>query len=282
MNTKLLTIKKIAIYLLAFVISSFLASSTANILLERMSVSSENIIFTIKGVFNLIFIVSGYFLTKKHIEDSPLELRALLSKNTLFMILLSIISISIVIALLYILGLYQVIAYQSTNEVAIILVALFAQSMTQEVLLRGIIYRQFSKHYSAISVALTLSTILACLNMLLDGVYVLPFVSAFLIHFILCMIYQQKDSLVLSAIINTCWIYATFLTGVLNEHWTKSAPVLSRAHENTLLSGGKFGPESSIFGIIILMLFSLCLCRKYITRANQLSTQAHQVKRSAR
>lgn len=157
-----------------------------------------------------------------------------------------------IVSILFSLELYSISEVRESNNALLVLIALFAQSITQEVLFRGIIFRGLSKLCTVLTSSLILSTIFALLNTLVDGPFILPSIAAAFSTFILCMLYHWKKSLVLNAMVNTSWLYIVFLTGVLDEHWRASAPVISKFHGELYLSGGSFGPESSIFGVIVL------------------------------
>jgi len=263
MNPIFYLTKRISIHLVGFVLASILASLISNIIVEAISFSSENAEYTVKGMIDLILVVAVYLLINAHLKESLKNLYQFGKKTDYMAVLLAVAATLLVIMILYGLGLYQIAEKQQSNEVLIILLALFAQSMTQEVLFRGIFFRQIAKVYPALYVAFCLSLTLALLNILVDGLFVQPFISALLINFVLCMLYQQRQSLLLPALVNTSQLYITFLTGILDEHWRNSALFITKTSDSVLFSGGHFGPESSFFGLLALSAATIFLYRKH-------------------
>ena len=264
MTTKALCFKYLAIHLVGFIGASFLAGLSSNLILTSLPVASENIQFTVKGIISASLVWLA-FVTFNKIQGMTNSASPALASTTSFtLVLLAVCSIIALVAALYGLDLYLVQARQSANEILFVLAALFCQSLSQEILFRGILFRAFSLGYSALTVAILLSIAFALLNILVDGTNLMPLLAALLSCFILCLLFTWRQSLVLNALVNTSWLYVTFLTGVLDEHWRGSSPLITRPHGNVMLSGGKFGPESSIFGIILLAAFAVWLYKVYL------------------
>lgn len=264
-NTIKNSAKYILCHIIMFVIASIIASYLSNQIFDLIVLTSYNISMTLKGVINTTVIICAFYIVNRILQEINRNAPPLLVKSTYLVILIAVISILIIITLLFSYEFYLIQKIQEANELRFILFALFAQSLSQEVLFRGILFKGITKCSSALTAALCLSGVFAVLNILIDGANLLPFISATCSCFILCMLYHWKQSLILNAIVNTSWLYVIFLTGVLDEHWRSSAPVISIAQGEVYLSGGAFGPDASILGITTLATFSMWFYVKYKT-----------------
>ena len=262
MKTFFTAAKPLLLHLVGFIAATLLASTLANVVLENYPAGTGNASYAVKGGFNLVAVLFSYSLINFWLYKNNNQLSRLWHSKVLVTLLVSVSSLGIVLALLFSFDLYQITQLNQNNELVIVFIALFAQAASQEVLFRGIFYGHLVNHFSWLKLAVIFALLLAGLNILVDGVYIQPFVATFFIHFILCLLYQYSANLWLPIVAYFGWIYVTFLTGVLDEHWRISAPMVTEPSANSWLSGGSFGPESSVLGLLVMVCFTFFLLKK--------------------
>lgn len=178
-------IKQIVIHILGFVTASIAASSIAGLVLNTVNVASENGQFTIKGLISLSAIVVVFLYINHRFNEPPVNFRMLFSRAAFISLIAGLVSISLVLTVLFSLDLYSVVSYQENPALVMIALALGAQAFSQEVLFRGILFRQLTKRYQVLYVAMALSLLLAGLNVLVQGFSLLSFVAVLMMDFIL-------------------------------------------------------------------------------------------------
>ena len=253
------TTKIIGYQILGFVFASALGSAITNFILQQIAVETKNSELAMKGVITALLVLATYTFINTKLKQKNLNAGVSLSRSNIKIALASVGAMALVITILYSFGYYQIVSHQTNSQLVVVLFALLAQAITQEVLFRGILFKQFARIYPVAYVVVVISLLLAMLNILVDGPYLQPFMATLLMDLVLCLLYQINNNIFLSTIANTGWLYLTFLTGVLDEHWRTSAPIITQTQGNSLLSGGVFGPESSLFGLLVLSLVAIWL-----------------------
>jgi hypothetical protein len=136
------------------------------------------------------------------------------------------------------------------------LIGLSTQTIFGVILFSGIIFRLIEPHLGTKYSLLLLSVLLGLLNIFVDGPDLVVLLSSILMNALWFSIYILSRNLWVSGLASATWLCAVFATGILDEHWRASAPIVSSYNGPILITGGEFGPEHSIITILVV---SICL-----------------------
>lgn len=254
-------VKTTGIYLLGFIAALILSSQIAPQFVAWLDIKVSNVALSVTGITGMVCVLASYCFISLRLEAKG-YVYSELGWHNLYAFILGCFTVAVTIGTLYLCNWYQILTMNHNEEWVIVFFAFVAQAITQEVLLRGILFRQWIKRWPARRVTLCLSLVLACVASLIGEFHPLAFISEFLTHVILCFIYLRTGSVITCGLAYCTWLYGTFLTGVLDEHWRSSAPLSSLAHSEVALSGHIYGPESSLIGIAVLTLVATILYKK--------------------
>lgn len=151
-------------------------------------------------------------------------------------------------------GYYRITSAGSWNVLPEIVIPVIMLALTEELIFRGIFYRNLEKTIGA-PLALIISGILfGILHITNTNVNVLGIVSATLGGLFLCMCFSLTRRLWLPTFFHIGWNLMQPLFGVRISGEDELIPVFmsSTLEGPTLLTGGRFGPESSILALGIL------------------------------
>ena len=216
----------------------------------------------IKGLGSLIAVSVGYYLFVKFYEKRRVTELAINGLEMLSAFLAGGLVISITTGLLFVLGYYQVVSTQPLDEVVFAVIGLTTQAIFGAILFSGIFFRIIEQKVGSQPALVTLSIALGLLNILVDGLNVMVLVSSIVINALWFGIYIYSRNLWVVGLANGAWLSAVFATGILDEHWRASAPIISSAEGSTIITGGTFGPEHSIITILVVSISLLALLRK--------------------
>lgn len=236
--------------IVVYVIAMIAARRLALPVLTKFFEFSEIQLHAVKGVVVLLFVVFAYFFYVKFYEKRLVAELKLSSIGMLYGLISGVLLISITILLLFSLGFYQVTDQQVTNELLFVFIGLSTQVIITEILFRGIIFRVLEKHIGTVYALIFVPVSYGLLNILVDGLNPLMMIATILISALWCSIFVLSRNIWVVGLHATGWVYAIFLTGLLDEHWRASAPFISSSHGNNYLTGGSFGPEASIITIV--------------------------------
>jgi len=204
----------------------------------------------IKGVVSLLAFSLGYWIYVKFYEKRQAVELAGNRRYMLYGIVAGAAIISVTILPLFALGYYQVVTYQTFNEVLFAFIGLSTQAIFGAILFTGIFFRIIELHLGTKYSLIFLSILLGLLNVLVDGPDVVVLISSMLINALWFSLYVLSRNLWVVGLANGAWLCAVFSTGILDEHWRASAPIISSYNGPVLINGGGFGPEHSIITVI--------------------------------
>lgn len=207
--------------------------------------------YALKGALEITVVLFGYWSYIRFVEKrAPLELQ-LKPSHAFISFLIAGIVMGVPVAILYLTSFYQVLDSRTMGEMGYVFIALLAQAILGELLFRGIILRQLINHFDFRISVLVVALLLACLNILIDGPAMLVFVTLLIAEMCWCLLYLLSGSLWTSSAANFAWLYVIFSTGVLDEHWRTSAPLITQAQGPAWLTGGEFGPNASVITLVL-------------------------------
>jgi len=213
-------------------------------------------VHALKGAMSLFGFSLGYWVYVKFYEKRQTIELNFSCRNMLYGAITGAAIISTTIFPLFALDYYQVVAYQSYNEVLFALIGLSTQAIFGVILFSGIVFRFIEPHLGTKYSLLLLSVLLGSLNIIIDGPDLVVLLSSILMNALWFSIYILSRNLWVTGLASASWLCAVFATGILDEHWRASAPIVSSYSGPILITGGKFGPEHSIITILVV---SVCL-----------------------
>lgn len=213
-------------------------------------------VHAVKGILSLGAFSLGYWIYVKFYEKRKTVEFSFTGRNMLFSTLFGATTISLTILPLFALSYYQIETYQTFDEVFFAIIGLSTQATFGAILFTGIIFRLIELQIGTKYSLLSLSVLLGLLNIMVDGPDLVVLISSILISALWFSIYVLSRNLWVVGLANGAWLCAVFATGILDEHWRASAPILSNYSGSVLITGGEFGPEHSIVTIVIV---SICL-----------------------
>ena len=208
----------------------------------------------LSGIINLLIIVIAYMAFVKLYEKRQAVELNFAGRNMLYAAILGMVVISITSISLFASGYYEVVTHQATNEMFLVLVALTSQAITGEILFRGILFRVIEEKIGTVYCLALVPILLGLLNILVDGPNILVLISTTLISLLWCSIYVLSRNLWVVGMSYAAWLYTVFITGILDEHWRASAPIVSNYNGSEIITGGEFGPENSILTVILVLI----------------------------
>jgi len=215
----------------------------------------------VKGLINLLSFSLGYWLFVRFYEKRKAEELALSLRNMLLGTTFGAAIISITTLPLFTFGYYQIVESQSFDEVFFAVIGLSTQAIFGAILFTGIIYRLIEQRIGTKYSLISLSIALGLLNIMVDGPNLVVLLSSTLINALWFSIYILSRNLWVVGLANGAWLSAVFATGILDEHWRASAPIISQYNGPALITGGEFGPEHSVITIVVLSLSVFFLLR---------------------
>ncbi len=211
--------------------------------------------YALNGLASLVFIVFGYLAFVKFYEKRRAVELGFAGRNMVYGAIAGVVIISLTTFPLFAIGYYEVITQQGWGEMHLVFLALAAQAITGAILFQGVLFRVTEQQIGTVQALLLISVFFGFLNILVDGANLMVLVSTILISALWSSIYILSRNLWVVGISYGAWLFGVFVTGVLDEHWRSSAPVISDVHGPALLSGGAFGPEHSIITVALVSAF---------------------------
>lgn len=250
------TTLNILIGLVTIVVATVVVSRLFVPIISSVIELNEAQLHAVSGLANLIFISLAYFIFVKYYEKRQAGELAFNGANIAYGAISGFAVISITTLTLFAMGYYELVTQQKWGEVLLVLIAFAAQVIVAELIIRGIFFRLIEQSAGTVSSLILVSLVYAGVNILNDGPNLIVFVSSALICALWCGIYILSRNLWVVGAHATGWLYAVFLTGILDEHWRVSAPFISSYNGPALMTGGEFGPDASIITIVVA---AICL-----------------------
>lgn len=217
---------------------------------------SEIQIHAVKGLTTLLSFSLGYLIYVKFYEKRNVTEFTFNGRHLFYGITSGSAIISITILPLFTLGYYQIVTYQAFDEVFFALIGLSTQAVFGTILFTGIFFRNIERHIGTTYSLLSLSVVLGFLNIMVDGPNLVVLLSSILINALWFSIYVLSRNLWVVGLSNGAWLGTVFASGILDEHWRNSAPIVSSYNGPDFITGGEFGPEHSMITIVVV---SVCI-----------------------
>lgn len=237
---------------IAFLMMKFTAVPLILSLVEMSEIQTH----AVKGLASLLSFSLGYLIYVKFYEKRKAVELAFSGRDMLYGTISGAAIISITLLSLFTLGYYQIETYQGFDEVFFALIGLTTQAIFGAIIFTGIFFRLIEQHLGTKYSLLSLSVVLGTLNIMVDGPNLIVLLSSILINALWFSIYVLSRNIWVVGLSNGAWLSAVFATGILDEHWRASAPIVSSYNGPAFITGGEFGPEHSIITIAVV---SICL-----------------------
>lgn len=203
----------------------------------------------------LVLLATYYTLFKYYEKRAITELSAAgMLLQSLFGLLLGALCIALIILVLFALGYYEVLSTDRVSALGVLLIFFTTLSVFEEVIFRGIIYR-ISEQSLGTNLALLISALLFGLahlpNEHANAVSVISAASGGLLAGLLFSLTQR---LWLPIFFHVGWNWAQAALGVAVSG-IEELPgfVQARLAGPEIITGGAFGPENSIFTVVLVL-----------------------------
>lgn len=196
------------------------------------------------GLFYTAFV---RFYEKRRVWELAFQGRAMM-----YGALAGLLMFSIPVISLFSMGYYEVVTFQGYNAMFFVIFGIGAIAIGEEFIFRGVIFRILEQYIGTLYALMFVSMLLGITSILSnDSLSLAGILTAMLTSALWCAIYVWSRNLWVVGLHHAAWNYAEFASGILDEHWRVSAPILSSAEGPSLLTGGPLGPESSILTLIL-------------------------------
>lgn len=212
-------------------------------------------VHNVGGFFDIIVTCLFYFAFVRFFEKRwPTEM-ALDARSMMLGALSGVVMLGVPILLLFALGYYQVVTYQGMDQMLFVVFGLSAIALGEEFIFRGVLFRILEQHIGSLYALLFVSLSFALASSFaVEGFSAIVLLSIFLTSALWCGIYIWSRSIWVVGLHHAAWNYTEFASGILDEHWRVSAPIVSRMEGPELLTGGLAGPEGSILTVVVCAL----------------------------
>ncbi|MGO4221269.1 lysostaphin resistance A-like protein [Lysobacter sp. TAF61] len=163
--------------------------------------------------------------------------------------------ISVTTLSLFALGNYEVVSVRGMQGVPAIAGAILVAAMIEEIVFRGIVFRTLEGAVGTVAAVLLQSLIFAAMHWFNAGAGLAMVLALTLIGAFWTCIYIASRNLWVVGVHHAAWNLAIFATGIPlsgMEDWRARAPLQSIYRGPEWLTGGEFGPETSIITAIVV------------------------------
>ena len=221
-------------------------------------------LYAAAGILDAFVIIVAYASIKKYVlSEEIIELKFSASRclkyATIPVLLLGVSTVFLLVT-----GFYTIESTRSWQLVPFAFIALFMQGISSEVLFRGIIFNYFLRWFGSNFAILLFCSLYTTLNMFLDGFNLQVFATHWLFCCFLCLLFVRTNNIWLTGVFHGMWLFASFLPGVIDEHWREGAPWITNVVDNSVISGGSLGAEASLISLIGLIALNIYYYVKYI------------------
>jgi uncharacterized protein len=209
----------------------------------------------IRRIGTVAMLFTGYWLFARFYERRPITEFAFKPAATLASALIGALLISLTIAALYLLGNYQLAQYRGFGLVVGVMGTLFVGVIVEEMLFRGIVFKQFEQYFGTTWALVIPSVLFGLAHMDNDGATFMTLLSGTSIGIFWSLIYAWSRNIWVVSANHAAWNIAIFLTGLPlsgQTEWRSAAPFESSYQGSALLTGGGFGPEDSIINVVFM------------------------------
>jgi membrane protease YdiL (CAAX protease family) len=238
--------------------SLLLPALTALLHLEEPAIA----VFRRSGI--LLFAVLGYWLyVRWHEKRAATELR-IVPLGMALGALSGALLISITTLSLFALGNYEVVAVRGYQGVPAIAGAILVAAILEEIMFRGIVFRTLEGALGTVPALLLQSLVFAIMHSSNAGADLVMVLALTLIGAFWTCIFIASRNLWVVGLHHAAWNFAIFATGIpLSgiEDWRAKAPLESVYHGPVWLTGGEFGPETSIITALVVLASIVVLVR---------------------
>ncbi len=255
---------KLALALAAVTLSMLLFRSLLLPALAAVLHLGEPAIAVLRRSGILAFALLGYWLyVRLHEKRAVTELR-IAPLGIVFGALSGAVLISITTLSLFALGNYEVVAVRGMQGVPPIAGAILAAAIIEEIVFRGIVFRALEGALGTVMAVLLQSLVFAIMHWFNAGADLAMVLALTLIGAFWTCVFIASRNLWVVGLHHAAWNFAIFATGIpLSglEDWRAKAPLESIYHGPAWLTGGEFGPETSIITAVVMVVSIAVLVR---------------------
>jgi membrane protease YdiL (CAAX protease family) len=225
--------------------------------------SNELIKEVIQHLVSITIMVLLYYLTFKILEKRPIN-EIWFKKEIKYAglgLLMGILAISVIIAILYIPGYYQVMGINSNFSWPGYLLHIFVAALWEEVVFRGIAYRIIEKWLGTVWALVIPSIFFGVFHLLNDDPNLVSVLSATSGGLLAGILFTYRKNIWLPVFFHFSWNFTQLAWGsMLSGNNDIEQFLIAKIDGPTILTGGANGIENSIFVFVIctgLFLFFL-------------------------
>ncbi|HYV20667.1 MAG TPA: type II CAAX endopeptidase family protein, partial [Verrucomicrobiae bacterium] len=170
-------------------------------------------------------------------------------------------SIGLTIVFLYATGRYQLVGFRGFDGVAGLLVIIAIAAILEELAFRALLFRILEETVGTTAGLLASAVVFSVVHLTNHGVHAITPLTVTLGGLMWAGLYIISRNVWVTAAHHACWNATIFLIGVplSGEDWTSQAPWQTTVRGSGLWTGGPFGPEDSLFNILVMALICALL-----------------------
>jgi len=258
------------------------AMLAANRVLKWVPGSESDAARMIRWLLTTAVLLAVYYFLFKHYEKRDVtELsKTYVIKDGLWGLSISVLCVSLIIFALYSLGYYEVLARNKVSVLLLLLLFFLAAAAFEEVIFRGILYRIAEKSLGTLPALIFSAVLFALAHISGENTNAIGVVSAASGGILLGLMFSLTRRLWLPIAFHTGWNWALASFGTVVSG-NEDLPVFLeiRLEGPEWITGGPFGPESSILtvGLVLLLsgiVYSLIRKKGYVIKPHGSSKKA--------
>ena len=258
---------------LAVMVAAIFVSKTAVLPMVLTFVDlTEAQVYNVSGLANIILTGVFYYGFVRIAEKRRVPELAFKSRALIYGTIGGAATIGLPVLLLFAVGYYQVVLSQGMGGMAFVVFGIGAVAIGEEFIFRGILFRILEKQIGTLYGVLFVCGLFGAGTIFAgDELSLMAVLASTLTSVLWCGIYIWSRNIWVVALHHLAWNYTEFASGLLDEHWRISAPVVSSAEGPVLFTGGTFGPEASVLTLLLCSVSILFIYSKLRTLPTRVS-----------
>lgn len=244
----------------AFFLTVVISVAINNLILKRIInyFNVQNDVVDILRIFisGVVLSYIGYiFYFKKIKKDYNIIIcnrKTLL--DSLFGFILGSSSILIILGILYLIGMFKITSTQISWYVLYTVISIFVFAFFEELIFRGILYKLIEEKYGTYISLIITGIVFSLFHLSNNNFNIVSFFGIVIGGVVLGIMYTYTKQIWLSVFFHFSWNLTQVIFGVTlsgEDRFSRGAVFTSIREGHELLTGGNFGPENSIFAILL-------------------------------
>lgn len=223
--------------------------------LERLFPSNALLVTIIRRLGSIAAVFLGYWAAARYYERRRLIELALEPLSTAVSALFGIALIGLTILSLFALDQYRLVSVRGFSVALPLMGTILLMVVVEEAVFRGVIFRRFEDHVGTLWALAVQPVVFGLVHLTNEGASAMTVISVTLLGAFWTLIFVLSRNLWVVIANHAAWNLTIFVSGVPlsgADAWRASAPLESTSQGPVWLTGGAFGPEDSVFNILVV------------------------------